>query len=105
MTRRPIIKNETRFRTSKVDPFLKTLKNTFSESIQQVSINGSADKHLCIRGKFVALELKAKGGKVSGLQRFKLNEVNRCGGYALVADPDNWEEIKQLLSKLDKGEL
>lgn len=99
------MKPETRFRQGKVLPFLKTLKNTWFEPIQQKAINGSPDYMLCVWGRFVALELKSRGGKVSALQQHKLNEINRTGGIAIIADPDNWENAKQLLSAMDGGVL
>lgn len=99
-----MIKPETKFRMGYVNPFLKTLKNTFEMSIQQIAIHGHPDKVLCSRGKFIALELKTRGGRLRPLQEHLLNEVRRCGGIALIADPDNWQEIKEILKQLDKGE-
>lgn len=98
------MKPETRFRNSRVLPFLKTLKNTKRFAIQQVAISGDPDYILCTRGKFIALELKDRGEKPRPLQRHILDEVTNAGGVALVADPDNWEEIKMTLLKLDRGE-
>lgn len=96
-------KPETKFRQNAVIPFLKTLKNTFFEPVQQVAINGSPDFVLCVHGRFVALELKAPGERPRKLQDYKLAQVERTGGLRLVADPDNWEEIKQTLSEMDKS--
>lgn len=97
------MKPETKFRTNKVDPFLKSLKNTMSFSIQQVSIHGDPDKILCVHGRFVAMELKAKGGGLSKLQELKLGLVQKAGGIAIVANPDNWDYVKHYLSNLDGG--
>lgn len=99
MSRKP----ETIFRQGQVMPFLKTLKNTMYFSIQQVAILDDPDIVLCMRGKFVALELKARGERPRPLQRHKLNRVEEAGGFSLVADPDNWERIKKVLTKLDQG--
>lgn len=89
---------------SYVNPFLKTLRNTVAFSVQQLSLCGHPDILLCIRGKFIAMELKAKGGKVRPLQEHFLNLVRQAGGLALVVDPDNWKETKELLTQLDRGE-
>jgi hypothetical protein len=97
------VKPETRFRTNYVLPFLKTLKMTARFPIQQLTMVGDPDLMLCIRGKFVAMELKAEGGRVSALQEYKLNEVRRCGGLALIVDPHNWESTKQTLVRMDGG--
>jgi hypothetical protein len=53
---------------------------------------------------FVALELKSLSGKLSRLQETNLLLISISGGVSLVAHPDNWEEIKEILLKLDKGE-
>ena len=95
------MKPETKFRVNIVDPFLKTLKNCTSFSIQQVSINGDPDKMLCIHGRFVGLELKDVGEKPRKLQAFKLDQIKRTGGVALVADRENWQYIKFILSEMD----
>lgn len=96
-------KEETRFRQGQVLPFLKTLKNTFFEPIQQVAVHGSADYHLCINGRFVSLELKRVGGKSTGMQAYKLFCVRVAGGVSIVASPTNWKEVKQVLSKMSQS--
>lgn len=99
------MKPETVFRIKKIDPFLKGLKNVFAESIQQQSITGSSDKIICIWGRYVAMEIKKShknADKPTKLQQYKLDQVSRCGGLALVVSPDNWEEIKNLLSFMDE---
>lgn len=98
------MKPETRFRTGKVIPFLKTLRHTAFFPIQQIAIVGDPDFFLCCCGRFVALELKAAGEKTRPSQQAKLDWVVRTHGVSLVADPDNWEEIKTLLLKLDGEE-
>jgi hypothetical protein len=96
-------KPETKFRHNQVLPFLRTLKNTWYEPIQQVAVIGSPDFILCIYGLFVALELKSDVGKVSPLQRHKLKMVEKAQGIAIVACPRNWEQVKQRLTNLDGG--
>lgn len=97
-------KPETRFRQSVVLPFLKTLRRTVVFPIQQLAIRGTPDLLLCCSGRFVALELKSEGGKLSALQRYNLECVRQAGGYAIVASPSNWREVSYLLAKLDEGE-
>jgi hypothetical protein len=98
------LKDETKFRIYKVDTFLRKLKNTKSFSIQQVSICGDPDKILCTRGKFVGLELKRDGGDLAALQAYRLKEIIDAGGLAFVARPESWDQVKTILTKLDKGE-
>jgi len=89
-------KPESNFR-DKVRRDLQALPNTVLFPIQQVSIGGDPDFLLCVRGFFVALELKSKGGKVSPLQEHKLQAVVKAGGTSLVAFPKNWKEIYRLI--------
>lgn len=98
------IKAETRFRKNTVKPFLKTLKHVKDFPIQQLAIVGDPDFLLCLRGHFVALELKDEFGTLSEIQRHKLKEVARAGGFALVASPQNWESIKAQLQAIDRGD-
>ena len=68
-----------------------------------MAISGDPDFILVVHGRFVGLELKARGEKPRRLQEFKLEEIKRCGGVRMVADPDNWDEIKTTLSEMDKS--
>lgn len=97
-------KPETVFRQNKVIPFLKTLRHTVYFPIQQRAICGTLDFLLCVQGHFVALELKSPGGSTSKLQDFNLAKITQCKGHSLVADPNNWAEIKLILSAMDQGE-
>jgi hypothetical protein len=95
-------KRETLFRSNTVIPFLDTLKNTAYFPIQQKAIRGDPDFMLCVHGVFVALELKAEDGDADPLQRYKLEQIKRAKGVALIARPSNWPEIKLVLEKLDR---
>lgn len=97
------MKPETKFRQAKVIPFLKTLKNTAYLPIQQKAIGGDPDFILCSNGRFVGLELKSKDGKLSALQSAKLEWIKKSGGVPLVASPENWDSIVEILQQLDGG--
>jgi len=80
----------------------KDLRKTFGkdiwiENIQQVGKRGTPDRLICIKGRFVALELKVEGGVVDKLQMLKLLEINKAGGLGFVVYPHTWDFI---LSKL-----
>ena len=98
-------KPETSFRQNKVVPFLDTLPNTWYESIQQVSINGTPDILACIKGKFIALEFKSEEGEPSPLQLHKLDLIQRAGGMGIVVSPKNWSVIRLELMKLAKAKI
>lgn len=92
---------ERKFRSSKVLPLLKSLPNTFILPIQQSSFRGSPDFVLCIKGRFVALELKRSAKyKPRKLQEYILNKVATSFGLALVVSPDNWNDIRGVLCQL-----
>lgn len=97
------MKPETSFRVSKVDPFLKTLENTFSQSIQQKSIRGTADKILCVHGFFIWMEIKTNEGLLDAMQEYKYSCVKRAGGVSIVARPHNWEDVMAYLKLMDRG--
>ena len=99
------MKSETLFRTQKVDPFLKSLKHAYFFSIQQKAIRGTPDKLGVVQGTFVALELKSEKGKVDPLQKFYLKEIEKAGGLAMVVSPQNWDEVKLILTNLSEGGL
>lgn len=96
-------KPETKFRENQVEPFLKTLNNSFDESIQQQAIRGTADKILCINGIFIWLELKKdRHEKLKGIQKLKLRQVRQAGGVGIVAYPENWSHVKTRLKRLSR---
>lgn len=98
------MKPESKFRQTKVIPFLKTLKNSTHFSIQQASISGTPDILLCCNGLFIALELKSATGKASELQKYNLKNVDKCGGLGLLVNPGNWEQVKILLKLISNGD-
>lgn len=100
------MKPETIFRTTVVDPFLKNVAREFplyDMTIQQLAIIGDPDKIICVRGRFVALELKDDGQEPTVLQAHKLKKIQKAGGIALWTCPSQWEKTKNGLYKLAKG--
>ena len=59
---------------------------------------GVSDILACIKGKFVAIEVKKPGGKPSKLQEQFINAVNSIGGFAFWAD--NLQDVKDKLKEL-----
>ena len=86
----------------RVDAALKKLPNSYFESIQQVAIRGTPDKLGVVNGRFVALELKARDGRVHPLQAMKLLKYEEAGALVFVANPTNWEEIWSTLVRLSR---
>ena len=79
----------------KVLACLKKLPHTYAVKIQQVAIRGTPDILACIRGRFIAMELKKDGKqKPDPLQRHELAKIVGAGGWSYVVCPENWERIK-----------
>ena len=59
---------------------------------------GVSDILACVRGRFVAIEVKRPGQKPSALQVNFINAINSIGGLAFWAD--NLEDVKDKLKEL-----
>lgn len=71
---------------------IKTHGNMFSRA-------GTPDIIACIKGQFVAIEVKQPGGVVSPLQMAHIKLINQAGGVAFVAY--SLEETKKHFKKLN----
>lgn len=79
---------------------LRALPHTFAEKIQQKTICGTPDIIACIRGIFVALELKSEKGRPDPLQGYVLEQIREAGGIAKVVWPKQWPELLEKLREL-----
>ena len=93
------MKPETRF-TAVVKQRLNTIPNSWWVKIQLVALRGIPDFLGCMRGKFVALELKVGNNKPTMLQAFVIKKIQEAGGYAKVVTPENLEEVLKELECL-----
>lgn len=60
---------------------------------------GIPDLLCCIRGKFIALELKTEKGSATVLQKYNIFSIQESGGYARILRPSEFEGFKrQVLS-------
>lgn len=84
---------------------LKRVPRVWAEKIQQVGKRGTPDILACVRGRFVAIELKkSEDESPDRLQNYKLNGIKKADGTALVASPENKDDILALIRELAKGE-
>ncbi len=58
---------------------------------------GVPDFIACVRGVFLAVEAKAKGGKPSKLQLLEMQKILDIGGIALIIYPDNIQYLEDVL--------
>lgn len=97
-------KPETTFRR-KVAQFLATLNPPiFYESIQQKTISGTPDILACVRGDFVAIEIKSEKGKLSPLQAYKLQKIIDADGIAISVTPKSFPEFKLLMEEINSDQ-
>ncbi len=79
----------------------KWLKETYgdecwNENIQQVSIRGTPDRLICIRGDFIAVELKKdEKAAIAQLQTYKLDKIQKAGGRSYIISPESFDYFKQ----------
>jgi hypothetical protein len=66
-----------------------------------VGESGRADLHVCLRGRFIAVETKAKGKQPTEAQRKYGARVEQAGGIYIVADcVDDVTQITDNLSSI-----
>lgn len=63
--------------------------------VMKANKNGVSDLILCVHGKFVAIELKHRGGKPTPLQLAFIDEVKSSGGIGEIAWL--WKDVKKIL--------
>ena len=65
--------------------------------------SGVPDIIACVDGKFLAIECKAGGGKLTALQVREVEHIRRCGGVAVVANEENWDMVRPLVRELSSN--
>lgn len=89
---------------SKVEKYIRT---TFRDEAWFFKVGGNAaqksgipDILVCIKGRFIAIELKREdgSGKPSEQQIIECKKINRAGGIAIVSD--DFKEVKNLLNTI-----
>lgn len=66
---------------------------------------GVPDILACVRGIFVAIEVKATHGKPSDLQIYHCKKIREAGGIAFIVYPSGWDTLKQILDHLNSIDL
>ena len=61
--------------------------------------SGVPELIVCVRGRFIGIECKAKGGKTTALQLHNLNSIDMAGGVALVINENNMHDLEQLIEE------
>lgn len=63
--------------------------------------SGTPDFLVCYRGRFVAIECKANGGKPTALQLKHIKDIQECGGIAMIVDETNINQLHETLRSYD----
>jgi Holliday junction resolvase len=58
--------------------------------------SGVPDIICCLNGIFIAIECKAGGNKPTALQVFEMDKIIKSGGYVLVINETNIQEVEAL---------
>ena len=62
---------------------------------------GVPDIICCYKGKFIGIECKAGKNKPTALQERELRLIQEAGGYSLVINEENIDDVRQLLEMID----
>jgi hypothetical protein len=57
----------------------------------------------CYQSKFFGIECKAGGNKPTALQLRTLSQITTAGGYALVVNEDNLNDVSNMLKEIQNG--
>jgi len=61
---------------------------------------GVPDYLVCINGHFLGIEAKAGKNKPTALQDQHMYNIRRFGGYTIVVNEDNFDELEKLLKDI-----
>lgn len=76
---------------------LDKFKDCYYLKTQERGRHGVPDILICLRGKFIAIELKRDGKMPTKLQELKLEKIRRAGGIAFSASPSTWVGQRKML--------
>lgn len=68
--------------------FVKYFANSMTKA-------GIPDILVCLKGKFIAIEVKAETGRPSELQEYHLKQINKAGGFGILLYPSGFDEFKK----------
>ena len=61
--------------------------------------NGVPDIICCYKGRFLGLECKLPGGRLTKLQKRTIEQINRAGGVACRVE--SVEDVKRVIARVD----
>ena len=84
-----------------ISNYLKTVPNLFfwKEHGGPYGCAGIPDIICCYKGRFIGLECKLPGGRLTELQKRAIEKINRAGGIACRVE--NVEDVKRVIERAD----
>ena len=88
----------------KVKAAVKKVLNSYSNVwyfmpvLTGYGVAGIPDFICSVGGKFLAIECKAEGGRLTAMQVKTIDDINRIGGRAYVIGPDEVTDLKALVN-------
>lgn len=79
-----------------ISDYLTSLPECWVIKVMAANKRGTPDLLAVINGRFVAIEVKAPGGKPSKLQLAQLRRIENAGGVAMLVE--SVDEVKAYLS-------
>lgn len=93
---------ETKFKTQVMRYLNQIGAYTVKQHGNMFTKKGVPDLLICLKGRFIALELKAENGKPSELQIYQIYQIKQAGGISLVLYPKDFELLKQICEEVLK---
>lgn len=78
--------------------YLKSIPKAWVMKSVVANRSGIPDMIACINGRFVAFEVKRKGGEVTPLQRFNGLQIEAAGGQWFVID--DFKQFKEIIHQI-----
>lgn len=63
--------------------------------------SGVPDIVACYRGTFIGIECKAGANTPTALQMKNLNQISQAGGYSIVINEFNLDELQNVFNRID----
>jgi len=84
---------------------IKWLNNTYKDDIVVYNIHGNSfqkkgipDLLICYKGRFIALELKQENGRLSEIQKYRIQKLINAG--AVVEVPRTLKDVQEVFKQL-----
>jgi len=85
---------------TKIIDYLRSV-GAYVVKVVKASKAGVPDLIACYNGRFIAIEVKKEGGRVSSIQEYNLEKIIEAQGLAIIAY--RVEDVKSVIKYLENG--